>query len=266
MNNTRLTFILGSGRCGTKALVKMLMGTPNLEAHHEYCRYAYQREAVLYAMNFLGKPLMVRRLKEIYSSAAFYSEAEQFLDSSHKLVPVADLLVEMYPDARFIHLVRDGRKVVASFFYKLQIHSDRAAALLKQFRDNPGKYPVPPPSEKYWFMPNDFDDRFQRIVYHWADSNARIEKALAKAKNSAFIRLEDITTNENVLKTLIDFIGVPYSATYYQFLQKPDHAYVPINYRLTDEQRDKFEALGGMMNRYYGYTGEEQDVNYYKVG
>lgn len=265
MNDTGLIFVLGSGRCGTKALVQMLQGTPNLEAHHEYCRYAYQREAVLYAMNFLGKPLMEKRLDEIYGSAAYYSEAGQFLDSSHKLVPVADLLVEMFPDAKFIHLIRDGRKVAASFYYKLQIHDDRAAAMLRQFKANPGKFPVPPPSEKYWFMPTSYT-RFERIIHHWADSNARIEKAFVKAKHSMFVRLEDVTTNEGTLQALIDFIGVPYTDTYWKVINKPNHAYVPINYHLTDGQRVAFEAMGGgIMNRYYGYTGDEQDVNYYKV-
>lgn len=264
MNDTRLTFILGSGRCGTKALVKMLAGTPDLEAHHEYCRYAYQREAVLYALGYIGKPIMERKLRTIFESAAYYSEAGQFLDSSHKLVPVADLLVEMFPTARFIHLVRDGRKVCASFYYKLQIHDDRAAQILKQFVASPGKFPVPPPSERYWFMPAE-GDRFQRIVHHWADSNARIEKAIARAHNRLSVRLEDLTGNEDILRAFIDFIGVPYTPTYWQFLQKPDHAYVPVNYKLTDEQRKTFERMAGDLNRYYGYTGVEKNVNYYKV-
>ena len=262
---SNLVFVLGSGRCGTKAIPRMLLGTPDLESHHEYCRYAYQREAVMYAMQRLDRNSMEDVLRNVYSSALYYSDASQFLDSSHKLVPVVDLLVDMFPDAKFIHIVRDGRKVSSSFYYKLQIHDSKSHDKFMRWVDDES-LPVPPPSEKYWWIPAPYNlDRIQRIAWHWADSNTRISTALEKARNTHFIKLEEVTTNRDTLKGLIDFIGVDWSDSYWTALQKPDHAYVPINYSLTAEQSEKFYQIAAPLMDYYGYTGKEQDVRYYKV-
>lgn len=258
MKDTQLVFVLGSGRCGTKAIVKMLAGA-GIEAHHEYCRYSYQREAVL---TYIGKyePLrMALILERIFGSAAYYSEQPIFLDSSHKLVPVVDVLTDMFPDAKFIHLIRDGRKVCESFFYKLQIHNDRAHRLLRDWITDP-TLPLPPPSEKYWHIPAPYDDRWLRICWWWMYSNHLIEQA----KNERFLtaRLDTLINNEGALKMLVDFIGVDYDPTMFEFLQKPDHVYVPVNYSMTEQQQEQFDEICGSAMKYYGYTERENDVGY----
>jgi len=265
MRDTQLIFVIGSGRCGTKAIAKMMAGVDGIEAHHEYCRYAYQREAVL---SYLGKyppSWMYVWFQDIYDSAAYYSEQPIFLDSSHKLVPVVNILAERFPTAKFIHLVRDGRKVCTSFFYKLQIHDDRAARILKEWIDNPD-LPIPPPSEKYWHIPAPYEDRWQRICWWWQESVSLVEN-IRNAKHYptyCSVRLEDLIADDFELKKLVDFIGVPYDESFYQFLQKPDHVYVPINYSMTPEQSSQFWSICGDTMKYYGYDSErESDVGYY---
>ena len=254
MNDTRLVFVLGSGRCGTKAIAKMLTGAPGIEAHHEYCRYAYQREAVLYYMGYLKQCVLEPIFDRIYGSAAYYSEQHVFLDSSHKLVWAVDVLAEMFPDARFVHLVRDGRKVVSSFYYKLQIHDDRAASIMRQWFEHPGRFPMPSPSEKYWWPPVE-GDRFERICSYWVTMN--------ELSRGEMFRLEDLTRFPDEVRRLTDFIGVPYSDSYWQFLQMPNHAYVPVNYKLTDEQEATFQRICGPTMERMGYNNEgTYDVKY----
>jgi len=258
VKDTQLVFVIGSGRCGTKAIAKMLAGSEWIEAHHEYCRYSYQREAVLYKMGYISEHTMRDILDGIFYSAAFYSQAGLFMDSSHKLVPVCDVLVKAFPEARFIQLVRDGRKVCTSFFYKLQIHDDRAHEILKAWRDN--TLPCPPPSEKYWWISAPYDDRWQRICWWWKESNAIIEREIP---NRYLVRLEDLKASAEAVMKLTDYIGVPYSQSYYEFLQKPDHVYVPINYSMTEEQRLQFNEICGETMIQYGYENtEERDVDY----
>jgi len=264
MNNTNLVFIVGSGRCGTKTIAKMLAGIPEIEAHHEYCRYHYQREAILYAINRLGRELVVPRLLSIYESAAYYSESPIFLDSSHKLVWVIDILQDIFPNAKFVHLIRDGHKVVSSFYYKLNLHNDNAAKIFRDWISKPGLLPLPPPSEQYWMSPHVHKgDRFERICWHWRDTNSKILEATHES-NKIVVRLEDMVDNSGEVKRVAEFIGIKYDNSFWRFLQKPDHVYVPIDYKLTDEQRRKFAEICTPLMNHFGYNinEKEYDVKY----
>ena len=53
MNDTKLVFVVGSGRCGTKMIKSLLAGVKHIEARHEYVRNAYQRDAMLYAIGLM---------------------------------------------------------------------------------------------------------------------------------------------------------------------------------------------------------------------
>ena len=266
MNNTNLVFILGSGRCGTKALVKMLAGTPDLEAHHEYVRYYYQKEAVLYFEELISYEEMQNKLKSIYDGAVYYSEAKTFLDSSHKLVWCADVLQETYPNAKYVHLLRDGRKVASSFYNKLNIHPDKASKEFREFKASVKwetyNLPMPPPSEKYWWPATEYSNRWQRICWYWAVMNEMIDELIYKSDSESIqTKLEDLTTNKNELKMLLDFIEVPFRESYWDALQKPDHVYVPINYSLTDLQREQFNEIAAPTMEKFGYNIDEDEYN-----
>jgi hypothetical protein len=261
MNDTQLIFIVGSGRCGTKAIAKMFTGAEGIEAHHEYCRYAYQREAVLYAMHRLGRELIEPRLDGIFGSAAHYSDEPIFLDSSHKTVWVVDVLSDMYPTAKFVHVVRDGRKVVSSFYHKLNLHNDRAHNIFMNWYDYPGRTPIPSPSEAFWMTPYRYDvERFERVCLHWVDTNETILRNVPEDRK-LLIRLEDLTSNFTKVKQLADFIGTEYKEVYYEMLQHTDHVYVPINYEITDEQRKTFNRIAGGMMEQFGYDINEKEYH-----
>ena len=48
-------------------------------------------------------------------------------------------LAELLPQAKFVHLVRDGRKVAGSYFHKLgdECYDDRSTAILRRHIDDP---------------------------------------------------------------------------------------------------------------------------------
>ncbi len=262
-----LVFILGSGRSGTKMAAKLFAGVEHIESHHEYVRDAYQREAALYFMGLLDKVEMIRRLKDIYGAAAWYSPGRYFIDSSNKLSWVADVLVEAFPNARFVHLTRDGRKVASSFFHKLggHVYSDRGVAALQAWLSDPGAHPVPPPPEDFWWViPQegqafhaqfpDFD-QFQRCCYQWAESNRAIADALdaAPSERQMRIKLEALTASPAEVKRLLDFVDAPFDDSFVQVLSRPQHVYVPLDYPLTAEQSAQFNIIGGAMMQRLGY-------------
>ena len=275
---TRLVFILGSGRSGTKMAAKLFAGVDHIEAHHEYVRDAYQREAALYFMGKSAKARMAERLQAIYGAAAYYSPAAYFLDSSNKLSWVADVLTETFPEAKFVHLTRDGRKVASSFFHKLggHVYSDVGVKALQTWLERPDLHPMPPPPEEFWWViPQkgqpfhaEFPgfDQFQRCCYQWAESNRCIADALETVADARkmTVTLENLTHDPAEVKRLLDFVDTPFDDSFVQVLSRPQHVYVPLDYPLTADQTEQFKAIGGPMMQRLGYSmaAKEYRVNY----
>ena len=264
MIDTQLVFVVGSGRCGTKMIKSLLAGT-GIEARHEYVRNAYQREAALYYMGKLSFREMTERLVDIYKPAAYYSQSPIFLDSSHKLSWCIDVLAKAFPKAKFIHLVRDGRKVTSSFFYKLNIFDDHGAKVLNDWMLGKEKE-MPPRTENYWQVAYNEPDCFKRICWHWKESNVNIMNMLinVRREQKLFIRLEDLAGDCDTMARFLKFLDVepPYDS-FMEAMQKPKHVYVPVDYKLTDEQQNHFAMICGDTMKELGYDMEsEYNVSY----
>ena len=76
-------------------------------------------------------------LRETFGAAMRTARAAHWGDSSNKLSWLIPDLAALFPEARFVHLVRDGRKVASSYFHKLgdECYDDRANAALQAFYD-----------------------------------------------------------------------------------------------------------------------------------
>jgi hypothetical protein len=273
-----LVFILGSGRSGTKMAAKLFAGVGHIESHHEYVRDTYQREAALYFMGRLPEADMAERLKGIYGAAAHYSRAAYFIDSSNKLSWVADVLVKAFPTARFVHLVRDGRKVASSFFHKLggHVYSARGVKALQAWLERPDLHPMPPPPEDFWWaIPQQGQpfhaqfagfDQFQRCCYQWAESNRCVSDALeaVPAERKLSVQLEALTASPAQVERLLAYVDVPFDDSFVEVLRRPQHVYVPLDYPLTPQQQAQFAAIGGPMMQRLGYdlAAPEYRVNY----
>jgi len=265
MKTTTPVFVVGSGRCGTRMIKKLLAGVEHIEARHEYVRNAYQRESAMYYMGKLSYELMAEKLLDIYVPAIYYSKADFFLDSSQHLCWCVDVLADIFPTAKFVHLVRDGRKVVSSFFHKLNIFDDYGAKVLRDWME--GREEVPPPlTENFWqVLPPKHCDMFQRICWHWVRSNEDIMNSLDNLiprDRKLFIRLEDLATSEKVMTDFLSFLNVPYNKSFMETMKRPEHVYVPVDFKLTEEQQRQFHEIAQWMQLLLGYTEDEYNVNY----
>jgi len=180
--DTKPLFFIGSGRSGTRTIYKMLRGSADVEIHHEYACESTQRVAVLYSLGLATRSDVIDHLNLHHASAVFWSESKYWIDSSNKLTWLVEPLINRFPDARFVHLVRDGRKVTNSFFRKLgnEMYDDLGVSVLRQWLDNRNSVPMPPAEKRYWWniplngMPlaKEFPlfNHYQRTVYHWVES------------------------------------------------------------------------------------------------
>ncbi len=198
-------------------------------------------------------------------------------DSSNKLSWLIGDLARIIPRARFVHLVRDGRKVAGSYFSKLSLecYDDRSTAVLQAHYDDPALWPAPPPEKKYWWpLPRHDDprapgfrtfDQFARIAWHWVEINAVILQALSAVapQHRHFVRLEDLVASPDTARGLFEFLNLPYHDANFQMFARPHNVNRPEDRPLDDRQRAIFDRLASAMMERLGYAERaEYVVNY----
>jgi Sulfotransferase family len=258
-------FIASSGRSGTAMLHKALSAKPDVEMHHEYAVQITQPLAVKRYLGLVDDTETARSLRETFGAAVHHSRAAHWGDSSNKLSWLIPDLAALFPGARFVHLVRDGRKVASSYFHKLgaENYDDRANTVMQDFYDGTGA--MPPPEKPYWWpVPHQGDpvadafrgfDQFQRIAWHWAEINRVALAALAAlpADRTLFVRLEDLRESPALVRGLYDFLGLSFADGDFAQFARPHNVNRPEDRLLDPAQSAQFAAIAGEMMDRLGY-------------
>lgn len=271
MKETTPVFVVGSGRCGTRMIYQMLKGEPDITVYHEYNCELVQRTSCLRYMNYYDSSTTKAILSDVYKSAVEYSNDRLWIDSSNKASWVISELCELMPNAKFIHLLRDGRKVTTSFLHKLgqEIYDDESVQRLYEWINDQSKL-MPPLEKKYWWnIYSDIPDfmklsQFEKICHHWSISNYWIEKQLESVPDNRKIRfqLEDLTNDYNRLADLLGFLGIKYDDKFTKFLVEPQNAIIPMNFRMIGKECEQFANICGQTMEHFEYDMQEQE---YKV-
>jgi hypothetical protein len=265
-------FIVSSGRSGTAMLHKVLETAGNIEMHHEYMVHITQPLGARRYRGLAESEEVTRILRDTHAAAIRYSTAAHWGDSSNKLSWLIPELAALLPQAKFVHLVRDGRKVAGSYFRKLsaECYDDRSTAILQAHLDDPMNNPAPPPEKKYWWpIPRDPQfrayDQFGRIAWHWVEINRVIAESLESLppQRSHFARLEELYVSPSGVKGLFHFLNLPYRDEHFAMFARPHNVNRPEDELLTAEQSAHFDAIAGGMMAKLGYAGTpEYVVNY----
>jgi hypothetical protein len=256
-------------------LHKALSAEPGVEMHHEYAVQIAQPLAIKRYLGLANRLETLKILDETHAAAVRYSAATLWGDSSNKLSWIIPELAELLPDAKFVHLVRDGRKAAGSYFRKLsdECYDDRANAAMQAHYD--GAASAPPPEKRYWWpVPRrDAPDatafrtfsQFARICWHWSEINRVILNELARlpAARQMFVRLEDLHQRPSTVKGLYDFLNLRYSDAAFAAFARPHNVNRPEDRLLDAAERAQFDAIaGGMMERLGYADSAEYVVNY----
>jgi hypothetical protein len=270
--DTQPFFIVSSGRSGTAMLHKVLSSAGNVEMHHEYMVQITQKLAVQRYQGLVGADEATRILRGVYGSAAHYSRTKFWGDSSNKASWLIAEIAAILPQAKFVHLVRDGRKVTGSYYRKLfaECYDDRSTAILRAHLDDPASNPAPPPEKRYWW-PVGADpafcgyNQFERIAWHWGEVNRVIFEALAALppERSHFAKLEDLYISPTGVEGLFHFLNLPYRDEHFSMFARPHNVNRPEDELLTPAQARRFDAIAAGMMARLGYAGrQEYVVNY----
>ena len=270
-------FIVSSGRSGTAMLHKALSAVAGVEMHHEYMVQIIQPLAVRRYLGLVEPEAATKAIVETYGAAIRYSQAAHWGDSSNKVSWLIPELAAAFPKARFVHLVRDGRKVASSYFHKLgdECYDDRSTAILQAHYDAPQTHPAPPPEKKYWWpLPRhgarDAEtfrafSQFERICWHWAEMNRLALEELSRLppERTMFVRLEELRAAPSGVRALYDFLDLPWRDEAYGAFARPHNVNRPEDRLLDPVQRGQFDAIAADMLARLGYAGRpEYAVNY----
>ncbi len=261
-------FILGSGRSGTFSLVQSLKTYSEVEVHHEYLFENILRNAVLFYLKRMSLEAIREILTETHVAAVHYSNKRLWIDSSNALPWVTTPLYQLFPEAKFIHITRNGRRVVSSFYHKFSeiMYNDRDVNVLKEWLDDPGKV-MPPAEKKYWRpipqrgeqFSEEFAemDRFERLCYYWTTINLHIEQCMNEvpSEQKILFRFEDLLDAEH-FSAFIDYIGLDYNDEAYNILRKPQNVHIPKSFPLSPEQENQFNTICGETMKKFGYSGD----------
>jgi len=272
LSTTVPIFIVGSGRSGTRMVFKLLSGIPEVEIYHEYVCTHIQQQATLYHMGLIDNNEIKQKIKELHGSAIHYSKANCWVDCSNKLSWIIEPLFALFPTAKFVHLVRDGRKVAISYFHKLndEMYDDESVKIMRDWLNNQEKLPMPPPEKRYWWnIPQKSQpyaekfskfDQFQRACYQWVESNRVIMESLKNIpqEQKLFVKLEDLVADRDVLANLLAFFEVKYEEHFFEFLQTPQNVIFPMDFQLKDFQLLQFNEIAFDMMETLGYAGTEE--------
>ncbi len=185
--------------------------------------------------------------KVIFQKYASKNNKEIWGDKTPKYVNFIILLSELFPKAKFIHLVRDGRDVALSFSVRKRSWGPRniwQSAHYWRIQTTLGII------SRYWFNSNGLTDRYYEIKYESLINNTKV-----------------------TLKGICDFIGTEFDECmldYYKFTkQKITHVIQPIHGRLmekpdktrigrwkkhmTEKEVNQFERIAGNLLHYFGY-------------
>ena len=196
-------FVLSTGRTGTETIAALFTLAKNVISLHEpspslyeMSRLAYEYSGDAAALKLLSVSFQSLR-GELLNTSLSYGLG--YVESSPQVTFLAPAILERYPMARFIHLVRDPRDVV------------RSGMRRKWYDGHPsdGSRIVPvhnPRDVQKW---NEYSP-FQKNLWLWTETNRWILEFTSRLPRGTVLRVrsEDVFCgNEEAMRELFHFIG-----------------------------------------------------------
>lgn len=251
----RIAFVVTTGRSGSTTIARWLATQPAVDARHEPRRQliAWSTD---YAEGRIGHADLVARLADLFLDGSVYDgrlrvEADQ---KTYNLIPA---LMEIFPQARVIWLVRAADKVIASavgrgwYADTDDTHQDTAAPWYFKGHRVCGARLSPPVAGWSAMSP------FEKNAWAWAHVNTVIGQAMAAvpAHQRMCVTLEELP---QAAERLADFLALP------PFKGPPpcaNRAVHPVHRHTSwtlAEQRAFTRWCGPLMQTFYGTQPDEK--------
>ena len=197
-----VTFIVSTGRTGTRFFARFFGSLPGVYARHEP-KPDMVKLGVDYAAGrvpFEKAQREIERNRRAIAREVRLSEASRYIESNNRFFSLLKPLREVFPHSRIIHVMRDGRDYVRSGLGRnWYTEKDRFPRLRADM------FPDDPLSDKWEEL-----DRFEKIAWRWQKKDAILYRDVAELDNTLTVKFEDIfnAPGRPGLFTLSNFIGL----------------------------------------------------------
>ncbi len=204
-------FIVGAPRSGTTFLGACLGALPELSYHFEpvATKAAAQR---IYAGNWSQvQARWFYRAVYAWLMRLHWDSDLRFAEKTPRNCFIMPFLADAFPDAQFIHIIRDGRDAALSYSKKPWLQ----AASAMSGRREPGGYPYGPYA-RFW-VEGDRISEFEttsdlhRCIWAWRQFTASALNAAAQLSPTRYheLRYEHLVTHPTLeANRLLDFLGI----------------------------------------------------------
>ncbi|MBN1464396.1 sulfotransferase [candidate division KSB1 bacterium] len=199
--NVRPCFVLSTGRSGTLLLTKLLSLSPHLAVAHQP-RPELIRASKLAFERVQDSPEVFRETlksarEELLLEALRHDQI--FVETNNRITFFAPVIRDVFPHARFIHLVRHPGDFVRSGIRR-GWYSDK-------HEHDIGRIVPTGQAQKLW----DAWTPIEKIGWLWNETNQFIEevKSALPADAFLFVKAEDLFADAEVTRNIFSFLGAP---------------------------------------------------------
>jgi hypothetical protein len=200
-----LVFCLSTGRAGTATLASLCALAPNVLAHHEPVPRLYRLSRLAWLSG--DNPEAAAVLRAAFQAAREDSLAHAlrcergYVETSPQGTFLAPLIRQLFPEARFVHLVRHPRAVIRSALGRKWYAGNSADATRIEPRAGTAE------SDTWTRL-----SAFEKNLWLWSETNSWIERFMRTLPSGQAIRLraEDLFAAETEsCASLYNFLGSP---------------------------------------------------------
>jgi len=257
---TKPIFIIGSGRSGTTLLGKVINALPDVSYYREpaigkyYVKPVYEgsvtfEEARKFYTNLYGALMKVAP-----------RGGDRFAEKNPSNIFISDTLLRIFPDAKFVHIYRDGRDVTCSLLRKPWLLR-KSLNLNKREHSGYLSGPYPP----YYIEKERRGEYYHtkdvhRCIWAWkrfVESGLHLKKIMPPT-TLCHIQYEELVEKPNeLILNLLQFLDVYSSKAYEKAMKVAGQIYKGSvgrwNEELSPEDLQVVYSEGGEMLRAYGY-------------
>ena len=240
--NSNLLFIVGTGRSGTKTISNILDKHPDIFLKHELSEQLL-RISTDYEYGKISREKTKILLQEIYCNNTVFPAVKVVGESNQKFGNLISIIFEIFPNAKFIWLKREGRKTVSSTFSKgwyqeNNVNSDIFDPYIDKWED----------SRLKGDLTNDFSkdqwvtlSSFQKNCWYYAYWSLKIKNELKciPENQKLVIDLENLSSSFNKIKDFIGIKDINYNNEVYN--QSKSKLYSPNMW--SDEENEYFDQI-----------------------
>ena len=251
-------FIASSGRSGSKSIANFLSQHSEITCLHEP-----KNQLIRIDSEFAHKEKTFDKIKHeldiMYNSCSFIPKENVYGESDHKFSNLIHPLSILLPESKYIWLIRDAKKVVAST-YSWEWFSDKEMSIAK--KNGGGGNDI---NQWYYYrlagnkcsnMSNEEWQSmscFEKNCWYWAYVNKRIETQFTKLDENRklMIKLEELTDKKS---ELFQYLHVPYEDISHTHTNKAKYKLYSYENWTNNEIKIFNKWCGPLMKKYYDYN------------